>query len=213
MDNIDNFNENYQVLSTCMTSNKEKDTLEKKEDNESKKIKSHVKALSVVNNNQHLLSNCSLDISKKIKSKKYNLNYLKEIITDKIFLEDYNYRQPIIYNLPNKNPQKMIFSDKTNFGFKINENVVAYSYNSYFKDQEEILIIYDKSSGDRNYIEGYLFPIGINGLALMYNKILIGPCKKDGKNDIFSFILKKWEILIGIEKMSNNFKVISIFPL
>ena len=78
MDNIDNFNEIYQDLSTCMTSNKEKDTLEKKEDNESKKKKSHVKALSVVNNNQYLLSNCSLDISKKIKSKKYNLNYLKK---------------------------------------------------------------------------------------------------------------------------------------
>ena len=44
MDNIDNFNENYHFLITCMTSNKEKDTLEKKEDNESKKIKSHVKA-------------------------------------------------------------------------------------------------------------------------------------------------------------------------
>ena len=94
----------------------------------------------------------------------------------------------------------MIFFDKTNFGFKINENVVAYSYNSYFKDQEDILIIYDKSSEDRNYIEGYLFPIGINGLALMHNKILMGLCKKDGQNDIFYFILKKSEILIGILK-------------
>ena len=203
MDLIDNFNENYQALSTCMTSNKEKDTLEKKEENKSKKKKSRVKSLAVVKNNRHLLSNCSLDISKKIKSKKYNLNYLEEIFADKIFLGE-----------ANKNPQKIIFSEKTNFGFKINENVVAYSYNSYFKDQKDILIIYDKSSGKKNYIKGCSFPIGTKSMALMHNKILMGPCKKDGKNGIFLLYFENMgHFDLNFVKICNNFKATSICPL
>ena len=207
-----------QALTTYFASNKETFTHENKEENKSKKNKiNEIRALSEINNNQHLFSNCSLEISKKIKSNNdsyYNkLNYLEEIINDNIFLEDYNYEQSIRYNLPNKSPQKMLFSDKTKLGFKINENIKVYSYNSYFEGEEDILIIDDKLSNNKTKIKGYSFPTGINGFALIHNKILIGPCKKNGKNGIFWINFEKKDFVLKFEDILINFKATSFCPL
>ena len=178
------------------------------------------KDLPKLNEKEYLYENRTFEshrkgkIDKNNKSKNDILIFIEEIINDKILLEDKNSKQIIFYCLPNKKWNKIIFSDKSQKEFRINENLVIYIFNKYFKGEEDKLLIYNKTSQSKiTTIKDYSFPFGLNGFAVMDNNILICPCKKDKKKGILSIYCENNKIFHLNFEETNNFKATSICPL
>ena len=150
-------------------------------------------------------------IDKNTKSKNYILIFIEEINDDKVLLEDKNFKQCIYYCLPNKKWNKMIFSDKSQKEFRINENLVVFTYNKFFEGEEDKLVIYNKTSQTKiTTIKDYSFPFGLNGFTVMNNNILICPCKQDDRKGILSIYCENNKVFHLNFLETNNFKVTSI---
>ena len=176
--------------------------------------------LPKLNTKEYLYANRTFEahrkgkIDKNNKSKNYILIFIEEINDDKVLLEDQNFVQSIYYCLPNKKWNKMIFSDKSQKEFRINENLVVFTYNKFFEGEEDKLVIYNKTSQSKiTTIKDYSFPFGLNGFTVMNNNILICPCKEDGKKGILSIYSENNKVFHLNFLETKNFKVTSICQL
>ena len=108
----------------------------------------------------------------------------------------------------------MLFSDKSQRKFRINENLYVYTSNSFFKGEEDKLEIYAKTiQSPITIFKDYSFPFGLNGFNLINNEILICLCKKNETNGILSIYCLNDKTLNTNFVETNNFKVTSICRL
>ena len=198
---LNNFNKNeirndpYSIIlakdsSTCMTFKSSKNPNENSPKKIKKNIIDEIKNCPILNDKINIYDNFTFIDFKKIKLEKninngnFILYFIEEIISEKLLLEDYNYEQFFYYCLSNKKCGTKFIPNKSKKGFKINENIVINTYNSYFKGEEDKLIIYNKTLQSKlTEFKDYSFPFGFNGFVLINNKILICPCKHKQKEE------------------------------